>query len=65
MLALQTPGAARGQVLNAGGGHEPTTVNHLLTLVARQSGTSPEPAHDCRGTVTSDTRMPTSLALAG
>jgi dTDP-glucose 4,6-dehydratase len=46
MLALQTPGAARGQVLNAGGGHEPTTVNHLLTLVARHSGTSPEPAHE-------------------
>jgi nucleoside-diphosphate-sugar epimerase len=44
--ALQTPGAAIGHVLNAGGGRDPTTVNNLLALVAKHSGTAPRPIHE-------------------
>jgi nucleoside-diphosphate-sugar epimerase len=46
VLALHTPEAARGHVLNAGGGRDPTTVNSLLALVAKHSGTSPRPVHE-------------------
>ncbi len=41
--AAAVPEAARGAVLNIGGGREPTTVNRLLELVAGAAGASPEP----------------------
>lgn len=43
LLAARAPQAARGLVLNAGGGREPTTVNELLALVAVAAGNAPEP----------------------
>ena len=43
LLAARAPEGARGRVLNAGGGREPTTVNELLALVAGAAGASPEP----------------------
>jgi UDP-glucose 4-epimerase len=43
---LHTPEAASGHVLNAGGGRDPTTVNSLLALVAKHSGTAPKPVHE-------------------
>lgn len=46
VLALHIPEAACGQVLNAGGGREPTTVNSLLALVAKHSGAAPKPVHE-------------------
>jgi nucleoside-diphosphate-sugar epimerase len=45
LLALHTPEAARGGVLNAGGGREPTTINDLFAMVVKHSGKSPEAAH--------------------
>jgi nucleoside-diphosphate-sugar epimerase len=46
LLAARAPDAARGRVLNAGAGREPTTVNHLLELVAEAAGSSPTPRHE-------------------
>ncbi len=46
LRALEAPRDAYGEVLNVGGGHEPTTVNRLLELVARYSGASPEAVHE-------------------
>jgi UDP-glucose 4-epimerase len=46
VLALHTPEATRGHVLNAGGGRDPTTVNNLLALVAKHSGTAPKPVYE-------------------
>ena len=46
LLALHAPEAARGRVMNAGGGGEPTTVNRLLGLIADAAGTSPVPRYE-------------------
>ena len=42
LRSLTAPVDAFGQVLNIGGGRQPTTVNHLLELVAKHSQASPE-----------------------
>jgi nucleoside-diphosphate-sugar epimerase len=44
--ALHSPETAWGHALNAGGGRSPTTVNGLLSLVAKHSGTVPKPVHE-------------------
>jgi UDP-glucose 4-epimerase len=43
--ALQNPDAARGAVLNAGGGRDPTTINDLLALVVKHAAGSPKAVH--------------------
>jgi len=45
LLAATAPEEARGQVLNVGGGREPTMVNRILEIVAELTGTTPEPVH--------------------
>ncbi len=46
LLAARMPEAARGRVLNIGGGREPTSVNRLLELIAGLAGATPEPIHE-------------------
>lgn len=46
LFAARVPSAARGRVLNIGGGQQPTSVNQLLAIVARLTGTAPEPIHE-------------------
>jgi UDP-glucose 4-epimerase len=46
MLALRNPQVASGQAVNAGGGRHPTTVNSLLAIVAKHSGSSPRAIHE-------------------
>jgi UDP-glucose 4-epimerase len=45
ILALRNAEVLGGNVLNAGGGREPTTVNELLTLVRKHSGASAGAIH--------------------
>ena len=45
LLAATAPEEARGQVLNVGGGREPTSVNRILEIVAGIAGATPEPVH--------------------
>jgi nucleoside-diphosphate-sugar epimerase len=46
LRAASAPEGARGQVLNIGGGHTPTTVNRLLELIAELTGTRPTPRRE-------------------
>ncbi len=46
LLASRMPEAARGRVLNIGGGAEPTSVNRLFELIAGLTGSTPEPIHE-------------------
>lgn len=46
LLAARFPEPARGRVLNVGGGQKPTSVNQVLAIVARLTGTAPEPIHE-------------------
>jgi nucleoside-diphosphate-sugar epimerase len=46
MLALGHDGAAWGEVLNAAGGQEPTTVNELLRMITAQTDTDATPVHE-------------------
>jgi UDP-glucose 4-epimerase len=46
LLAARMPGAARGRVLNIGGGREPTSVNELLATISLLTGTEPEPVYE-------------------
>jgi nucleoside-diphosphate-sugar epimerase len=46
VLAARMPGAARGRVLNVGGGGEPTSVNELLATISLIVGTEPEPSYE-------------------
>ena len=45
VLAGRAPEAARGRVLNVGGGREPTSVNRILEIAAGLTGASPDPVH--------------------
>jgi nucleoside-diphosphate-sugar epimerase len=45
LLAGLAPEAARGQVVNVGGGKEPTSINRILEIVAGLTDASPEPVH--------------------
>jgi UDP-N-acetylglucosamine/UDP-N-acetyl-alpha-D-glucosaminouronate 4-epimerase len=45
LLAARATEDAFGRVLNIGGGREPTSVNEILRIVARLTGTDPEPTH--------------------
>jgi UDP-N-acetylglucosamine/UDP-N-acetyl-alpha-D-glucosaminouronate 4-epimerase len=46
LLAARMPEAARGAVLNIGGGRPATSVNELLAIIAGLTGTSPDPIHE-------------------
>lgn len=46
LLAARFPEPARGRVLNVGGGQKPTSVNQILAIVARLTGSGPEPIHE-------------------
>jgi UDP-glucose 4-epimerase len=46
LLAARMPEAARGAVVNIGGGRPATSVNELLAIVAGLTGTSPDPLHE-------------------
>jgi nucleoside-diphosphate-sugar epimerase len=46
LLASRMPEAARGRVLNAGGGRPPTSVNGLLAAIGTLAGTTPDPVHE-------------------
>jgi nucleoside-diphosphate-sugar epimerase len=43
VLAAGMPKRARGQMMNIGGGRSPTSVNELLSMIARLTGTTPRP----------------------
>lgn len=43
VLAAGMPQRARGQIVNIGGGRSPTSVNELLSMIARLTGTTPRP----------------------
>jgi nucleoside-diphosphate-sugar epimerase len=45
LLAGQAPERARGRAMNVGGGHEPTSVNRVLEIVAELTDATPEPEH--------------------
>jgi len=45
LLAGRAPEAARGAVVNVGGGREPTSINRVLELIAGLTDASPEPVH--------------------
>jgi nucleoside-diphosphate-sugar epimerase len=45
VLAARAPEAARGQVLNIGGGQQPTSVNAILRIAAELTDAAPEPVH--------------------
>lgn len=46
LLAARAGESAWGRVINVGGGRPPTSVNHLLDIVAAATGASPEPVHE-------------------
>jgi UDP-glucose 4-epimerase len=46
VLAARMPMEARGRVLNAGAGRPPTSVNKLLSEIARLTDTEPRPLHE-------------------
>ncbi len=46
LLAARMPEAARGRVMNVAGGRKPTSVNALLGMIARLTGTDPMPVHE-------------------
>jgi UDP-glucose 4-epimerase len=46
VLAARMPTEARGRVLNAGAGRPPTSVNQLLSEIARLTETEPRPLHE-------------------
>lgn len=46
LLAARAPEAARGRVLNIGGGRKPTSVNALLSMIAKHTETQPVPFHE-------------------
>jgi UDP-glucose 4-epimerase len=46
VLAARMPTEARGRVLNAGAGRPPTSVNQLLSEIARLTDTEPRPLHE-------------------
>jgi len=45
LLAGTAPEAARGRVMNVGGGREPTTVNRVLEIIARLTNVQPQPVY--------------------
>jgi nucleoside-diphosphate-sugar epimerase len=46
LIAARMPEAARGRVLNVGGGAEPTSVNRLLEIIGGLCGARPTPTHE-------------------
>ena len=64
LLAARMPEAARGRVLNVGGGAEPTSINRLLHLIGEITETSPEPIREPARERTSAAARPTSRPRA-
>lgn len=63
LLAGRAPDPARGTVLNIGGGQVPTSINEVLSIVARLTETRPEPVHtDTRAGDVRKTEADVSLA---
>jgi UDP-glucose 4-epimerase len=46
LLAAPAPEAARGRMVNIGGGRKPTSMNALLSMIARCMRTEPVPVHE-------------------
>ncbi|MEX1264157.1 MAG: NAD-dependent epimerase/dehydratase family protein [Actinomycetota bacterium] len=55
LRSARAPSEAHGRAFNIGGGGEPTSVNQLLSLVARAAGADPDPVYT--GTRAGDVRM--------
>lgn len=55
LRSAKAPSEAHGKAFNIGGGGEPTSVNQLLSLVARAAGADPDPVYT--GTRAGDVRM--------
>ena len=55
LRSARAPSEAHGGAFNIGGGGEPTSVNQLLSLVARAAGADPDPVYT--GTRAGDVRM--------
>ena len=46
LRAAVAPERAAGRVLNVAGGRKPTSVNHLLEMIAAELGVEPKPVHE-------------------
>jgi nucleoside-diphosphate-sugar epimerase len=65
LLAGLAPEQARGRAMNVGGGHEPTSVNRILEIVAGLIGVKPEPVHNHHGKAMYVRPRPTSRSRGG
>lgn len=60
---MWTPRGPYGQVLNIGGGREPTSINRMLEIIAASAGAAPDPVHTpARESEVRRTEADTSLA---